>query len=140
MYKITRKSRIVEALALDDSCGNELVLNVDLTVDDIAKHYNKARETLGMAQNELLKSKSEMSMEAFGKALFSYLDIIFGEEQRTKLVEFYENRYTELLLDIFPFINDVINPKIREASKQRAEQLKAAASMAKGKSHGKYLR
>lgn len=36
-----------------------------------------------------------------------------------------------MLLDIFPFINEVILPMVRAASEARKEQLRAAANLAK---------
>ena len=49
--------------------------------------------------------------------------MIFGDQQTTRLLAFYENNYTELLLDIVPFINDVILPPIKELKEERKKQL-----------------
>ena len=133
MYKITRKNRIKETLQLchaDGSVAHEI--EVDLNVDEITGRVNKAREVLGMAQAALKKNpESEAAQEAFGNAVFALFDVIFGKENREKIADFYEGKYTEMLLDLFPFINDVVMPQIMEANADRMEQLLAAAKAAK---------
>lgn len=132
MYTITRKNRIKEQLQLCHADGTvALVAEVDLNVDQIAARVNKAYETLGMAQLALQKApKDEKTLEAYGNAVIAVLFVIFGEDQTKSIVAFYENNWSEMLLDLFPFINDEIMPKIREASTARKAQLVAAAQQA----------
>lgn len=129
MYQITRKNRIKEQLQLCNADGSVACeLEVDINVDEITNRVAKAYDTLGMAQLELQKDPSDPKfMEAYGKAVIALLDIIFGESGRIELLNFYENNYTEMLLDIFPFVNGEIMPKIREASAARRQQLIDAA-------------
>jgi hypothetical protein len=133
MYQITRKNRIKEDLQLCHANGDvALTLHVDLNVDEIANRVNKAYETLGNAQNVLQKQpNSPQAMQAYGEAVIAVFTVIFGEDGCRDLVEFYEGNYTEMLLDLFPFINGEIIPKIREASADRKAQLVEAARMAK---------
>ena len=132
MYQITRKSRIKETLQLCHANGDVAVeLEIDLNVDEIAGRVNKAYEALGMAQLALQKDQnSQKAMEAYGDAVIAVLDVIFGEEGTKQIAEFYEGHYSEMLLDLFPFINGEIMPKIRAASADRKAQLMAAAKMA----------
>ena len=133
MYQVTRKNRIKETLQLchtDGTVAEEI--NVDLNVDIIAGRMNKAYEALGMAQSALESNTNSSEMlEQYGKAVMAVFDVIFGEDGRKRIVEFYENNYTEMLLDLFPFINDEIMPKIREASEDRKQQLMEAAKRSK---------
>ena len=129
MYQITRKNRIKETLQLCHANGDVAEeINVDLNVDVIAGRMNKAYEALGIAQNALgANTNSPELLEQFGNAVMAVFDVIFGEDGRKRIVAFYENNYTEMLLDLFPFINNEIMPKIREASEQRKQQLIDAA-------------
>ena len=129
MYQITRKNRIKETLQLCHANGDVAEeINVDLNVDVIAGRMNKAYEAIGMAQNALeANTNSPELLEQFGNAVMAVFDVIFGEDGRKRIVAFYENNYTEMLLDLFPFINNEIMPKIREASEQRKQQLIDAA-------------
>ena len=132
MYQVTRKNRIKEQLQLCHANGDiALTVDVDLNVDQIAGRVNKAYEVLAVAQDALKKdTENEKLLEAYGAAVLAVFNVIFGEENAARILEFYEGNYTEMLLDIFPFINGEIMPKIREASASRREQLMAAAKMA----------
>lgn len=133
MYQVTRKNRIKEQLQLCHADGTvALTADVDLNVDMIANRVSKAYETLGMAQLALQEAPNDgAAMEAYGNAVISVFNVIFGEENTLKIVEFYENNWTEMLLDLFPFINNEIMPKIREASADRKAQLLEAAKEVK---------
>ena len=132
MYQVTRKNRIKEQLQLCHADGTvALTAEVDLNVDVIASRVSKAYETLGMAQNALAEDpRNPATMEAYGNAVIAVFNVIFGEEQTAAIVAFYENNYTEMLLDLFPFINNEIMPKIAEASEARKAQLLEAAKEA----------
>ena len=134
-YTVTRKNRIKEQLQLCHADGTvALVADVDLNVDIIANRVSKAYEALAMAQNTLQESpRDSRAMEAYGNAVIAVFDIIFGEENTEKIVAFYENNWSEMLLDLFPFINNEIMPKIREASEERkAQLLEATREVKKG--------
>ena len=135
MYQITRKNRIKETLQLCHENGDVAEeINVDLNVDVIAGRMNKAYEALGMAQNALkADSASPVMLEQYGKAVMAVFEVVFGEDGCKRIVAFYENNYTEMLLDLFPFINNEIMPKIREASAQRKQQLIDAEKATKKK-------
>lgn len=128
-YQVQRKNRIKESLELLNNDGSIYkVLTVDLNVDQIANRVNKAYEEIGRLQLELQKDPhNPHNQEAYGKAVICTLEIIFGEEQLKDILAFYEDSYTEMLLDLFPFIHDCVMPQIREASAKRKEQLMAAA-------------
>lgn len=125
MYQITRKNRIKETLQLCHANGEVAEeIPVDLNVDVISSRMNKAYEALGIAQLELQKNtESKLLLEAYGNAVIAVFNVVFGEDGCKRIVDFYEGNYTEMLLDIFPFINDEIMPKIKAASESRKKQL-----------------
>lgn len=127
MYQIQRKNRIKEQLQLCHANGDiACTLDVDINVDRMTAQISKAYDQLGRAQNELMKDRtSDKLIEEYGKAVVLVLTAIFGEDGCKKILDFYEDNYTECLLDILPFVSGEIMPKIREASKARKEQLQA---------------
>lgn len=133
MYKVTRKNRIKEELQLCHADGTVAeTIEVDLNVDEVGNRVNKAYEMMAMAQNELQKNtNSEQLLEAYGNAVIAVFNVIFGADGASKIIAFYEGKHTEMLLDLFPFINNEIMPKIREATAARREQLIEAARLAK---------
>ena len=63
--------------------------------------------------------------------MLAVFDVIFGEDGTKKLISFYDGNFNGMLLDVFPFINDEIMPKIRAASADRREQMLAAVKASK---------
>ena len=136
-YQVQRKNHIQETLELLDMDGKvRHVLTVDLNVDQIANRVGKAFEDIGRLQNDLQKSPTDPAMqEAYGRAVLATIEVIFGEEQTKTILDYYEDSYNEMLLDLFPFINDYVMPQIREASARRKEQLAAAAKASNHRTH-----
>lgn len=124
MYEIKRKGKIKETLKVTDDGGKELTLAVDLNIDDILGHYNIARRALADAQTAA-KQKDEDAAAKMGQAIMALFTVVFGAEQTNTLVSFYENRYTEMLADLMPFLSEAVIPKINDAMQQRAAQYKA---------------
>ena len=129
MYSVTRKNRITEELQLCHANGDvALTVFVDLNLDEMGGRLNKSLQDFAAAQEALRKGQTgPEATEAYGRAVIALFDVIFGEEDSRRIVAFYENNYTEMLLDLFPFINDEIMPKVREASAAREKQLLEAA-------------
>lgn len=124
MYEIKRKGKIKETVKVSDNDGKELILAVDINIDDILGRYNIVRNTMNDAQ-AAAKKHDEEAAHKMGSAIVSLFDLLFGTEQTRQLVAFYDNRYTEMLADLMPFLSDAVLPKINEAMQSRAAQYKA---------------
>ena len=139
MYKIQRKNRIREELQLCNEDGSvELNIPVDINVDEIQGRALKAMQELSRCQAEIRRDpKSDTAIEAFGNAVIALFVVIFGEEGAKQILAFYENSYSEMLVDVFPFITGEILPKIAAASEARKDQMMQTARAAKKmKRHG----
>lgn len=139
MYKIQRKNRIREELQLCNEDGSvELNIPVDINVDEIQGRALKAMQELSRCQAEIRRDpKSDAAIEAFGNAVIALFVVIFGEEGAKQILAFYENSYSEMLVDVFPFITGEILPKIAAASEARKDQmLQTARAAKKMKRHG----
>jgi hypothetical protein len=131
MYKVVKRDRsIKETLVICHEDGTEaLTLDVDINTTSIVSQMAIAREVLAAASGTLQKDPSDVkAMTALGTAVITMLTIIFGAENAKKLVEFYDSAYDALLVDIYPFIDSEIMPKIREASAERKAELLAAVN------------
>lgn len=122
MYQVVR-NHVVEDLQLKDG-DKELILHVDLSVDNILQQYGAASKALHDAQNALRQGVTEEKVEALGNAILGIFQIVFGVENAAKIVEFYDESYTEMLADVAPFINDVVAPKINEAQQRIVDKYK----------------
>ena len=124
--RIQRKQTIEDELIIENSKGEEtLRLPVKLHVDAILADYNRQRKLLGEFQYKVAEDPmSEEALMALGMCIVSFFKLIFGEEGGEKLLDFYENRYTEMLEDVAPYVVEVIQPQIDAAMRQRAERYK----------------
>lgn len=126
MFELKRSEKIVEQIKLGDD-----IIEVNLDAGAIqarfTKGYNellRAQSALNGATSDTLEAVSD-KLEQYGNAVVGVLQVIFGEENTQKILAFYENNYSEMFMQIYPFISEVIIPKISEASKRKAEELKA---------------
>lgn len=132
MYTIQRKQTINDELVINDSKGEEaLRLPVKLYIDDILAQYNRLRAMLGEAQHKLVEHPTdEATLTAYGMILTELFSLIFGEDGCARLMAFYSDdepekcRWTEMLMDVAPFVADVINPQVQAAMKERAERFR----------------
>lgn len=129
-YQIIRKSKITEELELCRADGTVAErLTVDIDIDSIGARVYKAYENMAIAQLDLQKDKS--NVEAFGRAVLNLFVVIFGEDGTNRIAAFYENKEGEMLLDLIPFINNVVMPQVSAASAHRKQQLLEAAKASK---------
>lgn len=126
MFELKRSEKIVEQIKVGDD-----VIEVNLDAGAIQSRFTKGYNELLRAQAALngvtgdnIEAMSER-LEQYGNAVVGVLQVVFGEVNTQKILDFYENNYTEMLTEVFPFISEVIIPKISEASKRKADELKA---------------
>lgn len=138
MAVLKRKKRIQESLVLQNDDGSEFAtLQVDLDIDQMMSGYNKAKNDIIRAQKSLRESPQDaQNLEEYGKAIVAVLQVIFGEENTNTLLRFYENRYTEMLEMVMPYITQEIEPKMREMAAQKREALKAQFNRAQRRKMG----
>ena len=125
MFELKRSEKIVEQIKLGDE-----IIEVNLDAGAIQARFTKGYNELLRAQSALNGATSDTldavsdKLEQYGNAVVGVLQVIFGEENTQKILAFYENNYTEMFTQIYPFIGEVIIPKISEASKRKADELK----------------
>ena len=124
-YQITRKKRVKEALELCNEDGLvALRLDVDIDIDAMGARIAETRDTLRIAQ-ELIEREpdNEKAQEAFGMSVIALFAVVFGKDGADNILAFYDGNYGEMLIDVFPFINDVVMPSVDEASAARKQQI-----------------
>ena len=125
---------MVEDLQIEDN-GKTLDLKVDINVDSILQQYNKAQYRIAQASQAAKEAVNEKDMEKveeeMGNAIFGLFEVVFGQDQTQKIIEFYDNKALEMLGDIAPFITDVVAPKIQEAQQAIEERYKQVSKRGK---------
>lgn len=139
-YELKRSSKI-EGVTID---GEEIPVVLD--VYQGAKELNQRYLDLVHTRSELKKIQTkgapgtedaieifESAYESIGNAVISLLQLIFGDDGAQKIINFYDGKYEELLIEILPYIINVIIPHVRNAS---AENRKRFAAINTGKKRG----
>lgn len=121
MYVIERKNKFIETLVLKDK-GKELKVEVNIELLRTLNRYLKATRVLEIAQIEIQKGGKDFGK--LGNAILEVMEIVFGNEKGKEIIDFYDGDYAELLLDIYPFITNVVTPAYMEAKKQREKEIK----------------
>lgn len=134
MYELKRAPRIKEQLKIGDE-----VIDVDIDVENTAVEFNKRRNAVIAAEQDIKKMResgeeSTAVLEKYGKAITELLVTVFGVDNTQKIVDFYEGRYIELTTEVFPFVINVIGPKMKsgiEDMRERAASLYKSSQAAK---------
>ena len=125
MQKIKRMNRIREELQLCHADGTvALTVNVDINTDDMAAQIRQAYEQFE-AVKALLNAEGagKEQEQAAGEALLGLFRLVFGQQNLQRMLEFYEGRESELLLDVLPFVRDEILMKVYTAVNARKAQI-----------------
>lgn len=127
MYKIKRSRHIAESLQIED--GDKLLdLTVDIVIDDIMKKYIELGSRLAKLQEMVdAGEKTEDLYAEYGRTVVAYFELFFGTEQTARILNFYSNRYSEMLLDVTPFLQDVVVPAIIKAQEDTKNKYRALA-------------
>lgn len=119
MYVIDKNKRIKEQLVIRCADGGDTyTLDVDLDPSTIAANLQKSCFDVADLQKA---KKGEATEENLNRSIDALFCIIFGESGRDTILGVYVGDRAQALADIAPFVNDVVIPRVREASRKRAE-------------------
>lgn len=123
MFELKRSQRVQEDIKLGDE-----VISINLDVDSIATNFRKCQVDLIKAEQKLKSLKQgetdgEVAIEEYGNALIALLRLVFGEENTAKVLNFYENNYVELSLQVIPFVAGVIVPAVTQSLQNTKQQM-----------------
>ena len=128
-WKIQRAKAITEVLELCDANGGTVAeIAVEADVDKIAAGYRKAEIAIVNAQTAAQNAGNDAYMQ-LGAAITSLFQLIFGESGTDKIIEYFDGRYTEMLLQVMPFIREVVVPAVQKAAVNKRATIADAYSM-----------
>lgn len=119
MYEIKKTHRLKDELKLVDG-DKEMIVPVDIDLSNALSRYNRARNDIIHMQTDKTTNPEEV-----GKAIVTLLSVFFGDDATVRIVEWYENRWEEMLEDIFPYIDGVLVPKLKAASAAKRDKMVA---------------
>lgn len=113
MYQVKKTTqRIQETLQIDDN-GTLVDIPVDIYVDDVVRDYVRVTNQLKTVGTD---------PEKLGTAVIEMMQLVFGVEGAKKILDLYQNRYMDMIGDIYPFVKEVVEPKLVRAMQQKTER------------------
>jgi len=127
MRELKRSSIIKEELKVGDE-----VIKINLNPNELLNNFRKKQLEIVRAEQEVRKLQQEgvkkeklgEAIEIYGQSIISLFELIFGEENTIKILNFYEGNYTEMAQEVIPYINETITPKIQEVAKEKKKKLR----------------
>lgn len=125
MFVAKRRKKEIETFALADENG-EIVKTFDINCDPETRllEYNRTKNKIIAAEKIINEAPNEENYERYGRAVVDMLGVFFGEDAVDEILDFYEGNYSEMLLEVFPFITEIIEPKMREISDRQMAEIK----------------
>lgn len=123
MYTLTKNQNSMDSIALQKEDGSVETLEIRLTVTPETVRQYRALQVELLELDKQDKTNPEV-IQKIGKATYSVLSLVLGEENTGKIFEFYENDPAQALTALFPYIQDRIVPQLQAVVKSRKRALK----------------
>ena len=118
MYEIHKRDNVKETFHITDNDGRELTVESILDPGEALPSWNRARNSIIRAQ-----TAKQPDFEALGQAIVDTFAVFFGEEGAAKILDFYDGNYTDMMEDVFPYIESILLPKLEAESTKRREAM-----------------
>jgi len=125
-------NRVVKSFKLIDKNGAVIdTITIYVEIENIATMFNARLQILTEAERELRRAQKtkntiefDKSAEKYAVATKAFIELIFGDENTSKLFDFYDNRYIDMAKAIAPFIKKELLPAINNYKKAKKVELK----------------
>ena len=116
-YQAKRRQRFEEDFELVNESGEvEHTIHVSLDADDMITKITRKYTDMIKVLSETTEAKRQAdnpeaiadSIDKLGGAVVTLFQAVFGEQEKKKIVDFYDNRYIEMCKEVTPFITNVV--------------------------------
>ena len=121
-----RNTTFEDQIELKKNDGTSEILDIHLALSPkMIKQYRDLQIRLTQLQKKAQENPSDMTMIAeTGKAVVDIFSLLLGEENCKKVIAFYSDDFMQMMMDLFPYIQNEIVPKFQQLAKQRKQALK----------------
>lgn len=126
MYQIKQSKPFHDQLSIETKTGETKVFDVTINITpQLAKDYRAIQIKLLELNKKHNENKEDFSViTGIGECVVDTMKLLLGEENTKELVEIYDEDYTSMLYDVFPYINEVIVPEIQKIAREKKQQVK----------------
>lgn len=119
MYVVKRKETFTETLRLEAPDGKTEDIIIKLQPNPaLLKNFRALQIKMIDLETNKNHLAEETAIEERGKCVVDMFVLLFGQQATEKILAFYEDNYVEMLTDIFPFIQEVIIPRLNMVTKE----------------------
>lgn len=131
-YQAKRTSAYTQDFELVDESGRvvhsmKVALDPGSVVEKLSKQYTDLLKIKAKVDKISAESSNREELtsayETLGNAVIAMIRSVFGDENTKTILEFYRNRYNDIILEVFPFITDVVLPDIRRITQQNKKDI-----------------
>lgn len=125
MYTLVQNQNFLDDIQLQKADGSTETLHISLVITpDIIKRYRQLQVKLMALEKERKSGLNEETVVKVGAAVVDVFNLLFGENNTQKLLEFYKNDFTQMVTELFPYIQGEIVPRFQQAAKARKQAFK----------------
>lgn len=123
MYEVKKTETIKEQARFTDSKGNELIISVAINPMAIARKASVDLVEVRDLQKKAKANPNDIRLAAeLGDATQRLMETVLGVDNTRALMRFYEEDMLAMVMDVMPFVLDVLYPKILASSKEAAKR------------------
>ena len=125
MYTLVQNQNFLDDIQLQKADGTTEILHISLSISpDLVKKYRQLQVRLMNLEKKRKSGIDEEIASQIGIAIVDIFNLLFGKANTQKLLEFYANDFTQMVAEIFPYIQGEIIPKFQQMAKSRKQALK----------------
>lgn len=125
MYVIQKSQAFTDTITFQTNGEAEdltVPIKLNVTSELIPQYRAVQLRMLELQKQNQTDPGNEAVINGIGECIVQTMTLLFGEENAEAIIRFYENDLEQMLLDVFPYIRDVIVPQIEKIAKERKQQ------------------
>ena len=125
MYVIQKSQAFTDTITFQTNGEAEdltVPIKLNVTSELIPQYRAVQLRMLELQKQNQADPGNEAVINGIGECIVQTMTLLFGEENAEAIIRFYENDLEQMLLDVFPYIRDVIVPQIEKIAKERKQQ------------------
>lgn len=123
MFTVIQPQQYIDDIKLQRADGTSEILHIALNLTpQVLGRYRQLQVKLLNVQKQ--SSDDPSKVEEIGKIVIELFQLLFGEQNTQKLLEFYDDDFVSMCSEMFGYIQDSILPQINKAAKDKKAAMK----------------
>ena len=123
MFTVIQPQQYIDDIKLQRADGTSEILHIALNLTpQVLGRYRQLQVKLLNVQKQ--SSDDPSKVEEIGKIVIELFQLLFGEQNTQKLLEFYDDDFVSMCSEMFGYIQDSILPQINKVAKNKKAAMK----------------